>query len=198
MSAASTGGRRNICVMPGELRVDVVGSAEVWHRDRSVAGHAIGGGRAQGIAAYPEVEAPTAPDFGRKTRVPRCVGSQIGSQGWACGRERTVSDPLLTLAPLVTAPASGAGRAQPLPPLAPSMATQAGRRVIPRITNRARVWCLSFSGQGDHRTPSSGLAQPRHTRPASCSRPDGPQGDGAQRSHRSRRRRRRSAARGGP
>jgi hypothetical protein len=27
--------------------------------------------------------------------------------------------------------------------------------------------CLSFPGKGDHRTPSSGLAQPRHTRPAS-------------------------------
>jgi hypothetical protein len=28
--------------------------------------------------------------------------------------------------------------------------------------------CLSFPGKGDHRTPSSGLAQPRHTRPASA------------------------------
>ena len=35
------------------------------------------------------------------------------------------------------------------------------------LPNRAPVLCLSFPGKGDHRTPSSGLAQPRHTRPAS-------------------------------
>jgi hypothetical protein len=36
-----------------------------------------------------------------------------------------------------------------------------------RTPNRARVLCLSFPGKGHHRTPSSGSAQPRHTRPAS-------------------------------
>ena len=35
-----------------------------------------------------------------------------------------------------------------------------------RSPNRARALCLSFPGKGDHRTPSPGLAQPRHTRPA--------------------------------
>jgi len=47
MPGPTKGGRRNICVMPGELRVDVVGTVAVWHGDRSVAGHAIGGRRAR-------------------------------------------------------------------------------------------------------------------------------------------------------
>src|SRR6266487_2936493 len=46
------------------------------------------------------------------------------------------------------------------------------------MPNRARVWCLSFPGKGGHRTPSSGLAQPPHTRPASLlASPPGPRGD---------------------